>query len=411
MLHDYLTENYECEILMTRPTDVYMSLKERTDLANNWKADYFISLHSNAGSIDSNGYEDYVYPGVKQLTKDIRNVIHNKVSKVWTDVGRENRGKKEKNLHVLRETKMPAVLLENGFLADEKDAALLKDSIFRKKLVKAIAEGLADGLKLIKKDIGQSVIYRVQVGAYEDRLGAEAMLTRLRQAGFNADIVEAKLQDIAEKDLQSTKPLSRCYEAYYSTVIETNPDNVYVAPLPGVNLRQFGIYGINGTWQDTPNAANPASIWGIAGNKNKNIGPNSYQNSPKGHKKGTLVYYEDGTLEVVRINNIKELAKPFKWCVGGGSLLPYYNPVEEGIAEDILRTTYHTGIGFIGDRVFMVVTDKPCSLEGFREQALCIGLHAAIFLDGGDSSQMNYMGNKGRHSTRPLSHGVFLKEV
>ncbi len=253
-------------------------------------------------------------------------------------------------------------------------------------------------------------LYSVQVGTFSSKTNAEALLQNLKKAGFNGFIIEAELEKPSVPEI-IVKPLTEYYETSKLKVIETIPSNAYVAALPGKTLRQFGIYGINGTWQDTPNAANSSSIWGLAGNNNKPIGPNSHQNSPKGYKRGTIVYSEDGTIEIKRINNLKELSKPFKWCIGGGSLIPYYNPAEEQIAEDILRITAHTGIGYKKDRIMLFVTDSHCSMLEFRTRVLGLGLDGAIFLDGGGSSQLNYKDGKGLYSSRPLSHGVFIKEV
>lgn len=151
-LHNYLTNNYDCIVTLTRDTDISLSLKERTDMANKANVDFFISLHSNgASSKEANGYEEFVYPGVKQKTKDIRDRFHPVVSAVWKRYGRIDRGKKEENFHVLRETKMSAILVENGFISNAEDVQLLKDSYFRQELVAAMAKGIADALELVEK--------------------------------------------------------------------------------------------------------------------------------------------------------------------------------------------------------------------------------------------------------------------
>lgn len=58
-----LLNNYEnVDVNMSRETDVFVSLAERTNAANNWQADYFLSIHINsADSSSANGYEDYIY--------------------------------------------------------------------------------------------------------------------------------------------------------------------------------------------------------------------------------------------------------------------------------------------------------------------------------------------------------------
>lgn len=250
-------------------------------------------------------------------------------------------------------------------------------------------------------------LYRVQVGAYSIKANAEKMLNDLDNAGFKGFIKE---EDIKIEVIPEVSEFSY-YEKHDLKIIETNAENIYVATLPGKNLRQFGIYGINGTWQNNPEAHLPRSVWGLAINNGKAIGPNSHINSPNGHKRGTLIYYEDNTMVVRQINDVKEIDKPVKWAIGGGSLIPYYSPGEEKIAADILRNTHHTGIGFKGSRVFLIVTSTHCTMAQFRQRIMNLGLEGAIFLDGGGSSQMNWKDNKGLHSSRPLSHGIFVKGV
>lgn len=151
-------KKYKCTTNMTRTTDVYLSLPGRTVAANKWGAAYFISLHVNATAGSNGGYEDYIYIGLSDTgtTAKIRNAIHAKVAKVWTDAGRPNRGRKKANLHVLRETSMPAMLMENGFIDNAADARLLKDANFIARLAEAITAGLAAGLGLQLREVTPS---------------------------------------------------------------------------------------------------------------------------------------------------------------------------------------------------------------------------------------------------------------
>lgn len=92
-------------------------LKERTDGANNWGANYYISFHHNAltgtWSNTRTGVETYVCPGAQTKSYELAEAIHPAVVKGY---GLNNRGIKEENLHVVRETTMPAILIEGGFM-------------------------------------------------------------------------------------------------------------------------------------------------------------------------------------------------------------------------------------------------------------------------------------------------------
>ena len=152
-LRDYLNDNYYCNIKLSRTDDSSVSLRRRCDMANEWGADYFISLHSNAFNGDAQGYEDFIWNGgVGQQTKDYQNSLHPDIAEVWTDAGRNNRGKKQANFFVLRNTRMSALLIENGFVDNETDADLLQDGGFQNKLVKAMGDSLAEHLGWEEKE-------------------------------------------------------------------------------------------------------------------------------------------------------------------------------------------------------------------------------------------------------------------
>lgn len=128
-------------ILMTRQTDVFVELSARADLANSVGADYFVSFHHNAGG--GTGFESYVYPGTKgSSTGEKQDAVHNTITTFLARYGVRDRGKKEANFAVLRETQMSALLLENLFVDTAIDATLLKKSLFLNGLAEAIAEGI-----------------------------------------------------------------------------------------------------------------------------------------------------------------------------------------------------------------------------------------------------------------------------
>src|SRR5690625_2887937 len=146
----YLDDNYTGHrVKLSRTGDKTLSLKQRTNDANRWGADYFLSIHINAGG--GTGYEDYIYNGLSNSSKTakIRDAIHNEINNVLKKYNITNRGKKKANFHVLRETKMPAMLSETLFIDTTKDAKLLKDDAFLKEIGIAHAKGIvkAFGLK------------------------------------------------------------------------------------------------------------------------------------------------------------------------------------------------------------------------------------------------------------------------
>ena len=138
---------YDVTVRLTRDDDTYLSADARVNFANNLGADYFLSIHVNAGS--GTGFESFVYNGpLAPSTSSIRTIIHNNIAAFLKNYGVVDRGKKAANFAVLRETNMPAALLEILFIDTAKDAALLKDDEFIKGLCDGITRGLVEGLRL-----------------------------------------------------------------------------------------------------------------------------------------------------------------------------------------------------------------------------------------------------------------------
>ncbi|MCX8009335.1 MAG: N-acetylmuramoyl-L-alanine amidase [Patescibacteria group bacterium] len=190
----YLEENYTgFEQRVTREGDQTLTLSQRSDMANAWGADVFVSVHINAGK--GTGFETYVYNGgVSSKTVALQNVLHGEILAVMRQFGNiTERGKKRANYAVLRETKLPAVLTENLFI-DSNDAKLLKNEVFLKAVGEAHARGVAKFLGLEEKQKPQQKasdgkLYRVQVGAFADRENAERLAEELKKKGYPAIIV------------------------------------------------------------------------------------------------------------------------------------------------------------------------------------------------------------------------------
>lgn len=147
-----IEEEYEAEVLYSRTTDVGITLRNRALTANESNADLFLSFHSN-GFTDSNpnGYEDFLSPSPTLRNIEIRDKFHDEVASVWIKHNRRNRGKKRANFSVLRNTTMPAILVENGFLTNISDAELLKNDEFLKELISGHVNGIVKALNLKKR--------------------------------------------------------------------------------------------------------------------------------------------------------------------------------------------------------------------------------------------------------------------
>ena len=138
-----LTRDSDKELGKTLNAD----LSKRSDLANENKADLFVSIHCNASTNpDARGFEVWTSKGetksdkiadniIKQISEEIPEI---KIRKDLSDGDNDH----EADFSVLRKTKMPAVLVEIGFMSNEKDLTMMNDYLYLEKISKAIVNGV-----------------------------------------------------------------------------------------------------------------------------------------------------------------------------------------------------------------------------------------------------------------------------
>ena len=141
------------DVELSRSSDTAIEINDRYKAANNWGADYFISIHANAGG--STGVEAFFYQDGSKRSYN-SDVLAKAVTDIFSHtMGLKNRGSKEDertkagSIGVLRHTKMPAILVELAFIdTTEPDARLLKDN--RQEMAEALANGIFSALGLPK---------------------------------------------------------------------------------------------------------------------------------------------------------------------------------------------------------------------------------------------------------------------
>lgn len=164
-----------------------VSLKSRTDKANAWGANFYLSIHHNAGinGGKGGGIVAFVYTNPQKVSLDWQKALFDAAIKYTGLKGNRATPLAKANLHEVRETKMPAVLMECGFMDSATDVPTILTEAFADKLAKAFAEVIIAKSGATKK---ARTIYRVQVGAYGKKENAEAMLKKLEAAGFDGYI-------------------------------------------------------------------------------------------------------------------------------------------------------------------------------------------------------------------------------
>lgn len=145
-MKDHLDKYYSSiDASLTRTNDVFWSLDKRTDAANREGADALVSIHINsAGNKSAKGFETFRYPGTSGATARLQSCVHDAIMEVNKRFGvSTDRGKKTGNLHMVRESNMPATLTENLFISNLDDNNLLKNEEYVKAVGIAHAEGVA----------------------------------------------------------------------------------------------------------------------------------------------------------------------------------------------------------------------------------------------------------------------------
>jgi N-acetylmuramoyl-L-alanine amidase len=165
-----------------------IELVDRCKAANDWGADFCLSIHHNAFQgkpWDGGGVTAFSCPGSVK-GKQYRDAIYNAVIAAGGLRGNRANPTQTKAFIALKQTKAPAVLMEYGFMDSKVDAPIILTEEYAKAVAYATMEGIAAVAGLAKKP--QTTLYRVQVGAFAKREYAQAMVDKLAKAGFTGYI-------------------------------------------------------------------------------------------------------------------------------------------------------------------------------------------------------------------------------
>ena len=146
-------------VIISRTNDKYIDLYDRARMANASGADIFVSIHHNAlGNSGAYGIESYHYKYDPDYPSKINQAMHNDPermrnsikltaaihSELIEDTGAYDRGVRSESFAVIRETTMPATLLELGFMSNANEIKQLTNRAYQNTLAEAIAQGIDD---------------------------------------------------------------------------------------------------------------------------------------------------------------------------------------------------------------------------------------------------------------------------
>ena len=195
LIESYLKDYTGYELLRLDDSDdgsEDVALSSRVNAANNWGADFYLSIHHNAGvnGGTGGGIVAYMHPNAASTTKAWRDELYDALIKHTGLKGNRSTPKATGNYQVLRTTKMSAVLLELGFMDSKTDVPIILSNEYAHNCAKAIVEVLVQRGKLTKVLKAPSALYRVQVGAFSNKANAKKLQKELEQKGYTAYITK-----------------------------------------------------------------------------------------------------------------------------------------------------------------------------------------------------------------------------
>ena len=132
-------------VIMTRDTDVFVSLAKRVEIAGQASGDLFVSIHCNSTrNPTAQGIEIFFYDNRDDRTRSSasRKLAEAVLSRVIRRTEAVSRGVKKGNFYVIRETAMPAILVESGFISNPGERALLRTRDYQEKIARGIVDGV-----------------------------------------------------------------------------------------------------------------------------------------------------------------------------------------------------------------------------------------------------------------------------
>ena len=147
-------------------------LADRTIRANRWGADFYLSVHHNAGLTNGKGGGPVTiaYTKASDTSLAYQKIVHECFVDRVGKFGNRAESMPRQNLHVLRETNMPAVLIECGFMDSETDVPMILSEAFAKRAAQGLTDALVKigGLKKKEEDVLENTFSDIK-GHYAEK--------------------------------------------------------------------------------------------------------------------------------------------------------------------------------------------------------------------------------------------------
>ena len=153
------------DVVVTRNSDVFLTLSQRTNILNQNKVNYAVSIHINAANNRSANYVSTFIQTKGGEAEKLANIVQSEMTK---EIGWSDGGLRVQNLYMTRMTNMPAILVECGFISNAEQEKELRKPEVQKKFAKAIANGI---LEHIGKEVEQVAEWKTNIMQEAHKLG------------------------------------------------------------------------------------------------------------------------------------------------------------------------------------------------------------------------------------------------
>lgn len=208
-----ILSDYDCEIIHTDNNEgnVDESLSYRLNKYLNEGANIFVSIHHNAftGKWNSaTGVEVFTDRKCTAKDKELAKAIYNRLVKY---TGLKGRGIKKADFYVINQNKIPAVLIEGGFMDSKNDYKIITSDKGQEAYAKAVAEGLIEFIGLRKKTVAakksiETIAKEVIAGKWGNGTDRKNKLTK---AGYDYDKVQAKVNELLAPAKKSNTEIAK----------------------------------------------------------------------------------------------------------------------------------------------------------------------------------------------------------
>lgn len=354
-----------------------ITLAERVKQANQWGASFYLSIHHNAGMNGGagGGIVAYCYPSASKASFAWRDELYEELIERTGLRGNRAVGKSVANHYVTRYTKMPAVLLELGFMDSATDVPIILTEEYADNCAAAIVEVIVHQEGLVKKQDTCTVT----VSGIPSRAEADKLAAEMAQRGYTVAVEGGEQEKVS---YPCTVLLDGMPAILAKNIVPFNPNS----PLSGWSNTISGSFSAS---------KQPCSILVQDGKVKQKDACHAWYGRPE----SVLYRLNTGEVSIARVVSADELPKGVRWAVGGLGLLGNYDPAAEGFCKltkngrtenfsDVLRDTDHTVLGY-KDGLFYLIYCK--SMTGAQVNAFVgkLGLDLAVMLDGGHVAAIN----------------------